>query len=540
MKNFFRNLGFSLLGLLFATAAHAATITVTNTSDNGEGSLRQAIASANNGDMINFNLAHPNTIYLTTQLTLDKSLTIVGPGATKLSLSGNSMVRVLYVSAGTSTISGLTFTSGRVVDESGAGIYIAGSGCVLTLDQCIIRNNEAATSSMSVLYGGGICNHGSLTLNRCLVQDNQVPANPMRPGQGGGLFADHGPIAVYNSTFSNNTGFQGAAITTYNCVATFSNVTVVNNQSSYGGAFFGDNSSNNILTNCTITQNNSQNEAAGLSGYYATIALRNTVVAANVPATPGNTDIFFDNCSLFSLGYNLIGSTGSQTYTWDATDQVGNESSQQAANLQNFADNGGYVRTCLPGIGSSLIDPLSSNSAPWVDARGYLRVNTYDRGAAEHGGTLPVATAATSVGTTGFTANWNTVTGAEGYALDIATNSTFTTMVADWGNSLVGNTTSWNVTGLLSGTTYYYRVRAINGVYLTDHSNTITTTTSIPLPGDVTEDGNADLADAIMALHVLSGLTPLPPANLSGDVNGDFRIGLEEVVYILRKISSEP
>ena len=45
------------IGLLLyavALAAHGATITVTNTNDNGPGSLRQALANANNGDTVNF------------------------------------------------------------------------------------------------------------------------------------------------------------------------------------------------------------------------------------------------------------------------------------------------------------------------------------------------------------------------------------------------------------------------------------------------------------------------------------------------------
>jgi hypothetical protein len=42
--------------LLCATGipAHADTITVTNTNDSGPGSLRQALADANDGDTINF------------------------------------------------------------------------------------------------------------------------------------------------------------------------------------------------------------------------------------------------------------------------------------------------------------------------------------------------------------------------------------------------------------------------------------------------------------------------------------------------------
>jgi hypothetical protein len=48
-----------LIPLLFAAIVsvqnlQATTIIVTNTNDNGPGSLRQALADANNGDAINF------------------------------------------------------------------------------------------------------------------------------------------------------------------------------------------------------------------------------------------------------------------------------------------------------------------------------------------------------------------------------------------------------------------------------------------------------------------------------------------------------
>src|SRR5690349_3032166 len=53
-------------------------ITVTNTNDSGPGSLRQALADANNGDTINF--AVTGTIQLTSgELVIDNSITISGP-----------------------------------------------------------------------------------------------------------------------------------------------------------------------------------------------------------------------------------------------------------------------------------------------------------------------------------------------------------------------------------------------------------------------------------------------------------------------------
>jgi len=68
-----------------AVSAHANIITVTNTNDSGPGSLRQALADANDGDTINF--AVTGTIGLTSgELLVSRSITISGPGAASLTV----------------------------------------------------------------------------------------------------------------------------------------------------------------------------------------------------------------------------------------------------------------------------------------------------------------------------------------------------------------------------------------------------------------------------------------------------------------------
>src|ERR1041384_5023625 len=56
----------------------ANTITVTNANDSGSGSLRQALADANNGDTINFDTSlKGQTVTLTTaELVINKNITI--------------------------------------------------------------------------------------------------------------------------------------------------------------------------------------------------------------------------------------------------------------------------------------------------------------------------------------------------------------------------------------------------------------------------------------------------------------------------------
>src|SRR5437660_3339606 len=74
---------FCLSAALLSMPGHAAT--VTNAADNGPGTLRQAIATAQSGDTIGFSIT--GAIVLTNgELLIAKSLTIQGPGAGNLTV----------------------------------------------------------------------------------------------------------------------------------------------------------------------------------------------------------------------------------------------------------------------------------------------------------------------------------------------------------------------------------------------------------------------------------------------------------------------
>src|ERR1044071_4224303 len=73
---------------LVSATTDAATITVANTNDSGPGSLRQALADANDGDRVNFDASlKGQSIALTSgELVIDKSITITGPGSDQLTV----------------------------------------------------------------------------------------------------------------------------------------------------------------------------------------------------------------------------------------------------------------------------------------------------------------------------------------------------------------------------------------------------------------------------------------------------------------------
>src|SRR5207237_10751368 len=83
---------------LRAPCAHAAVITVTNTNDNGPGSLRQAIQNAARGATVNCSITGVLTL-TNGELLITKDMTIIGPGAANLSISGNNSSRVFEIAS---------------------------------------------------------------------------------------------------------------------------------------------------------------------------------------------------------------------------------------------------------------------------------------------------------------------------------------------------------------------------------------------------------------------------------------------------------
>jgi len=94
----------------------ATTITVTNGNDSGPGSLRQALADANDGDTINFDPS-VNIVTLTTaELVITKSITIsASPQMVRVQRSSQTEFRIFHVMPDHSVeIDGLTISGGHI------------------------------------------------------------------------------------------------------------------------------------------------------------------------------------------------------------------------------------------------------------------------------------------------------------------------------------------------------------------------------------------------------------------------------------------
>jgi len=230
--------GFALTGAL-APELHAATIIpVTNTFDSGSGSLRDALAIANNGDTIDATGVSGTIRLMTGALVVDKNVTISGPGATRLSINGRGQMRILEISndgnQGIVEISGVSIENGQGDMVLGAGVRIEGRSS-LRLQKSDVKNNRARVG------GVGITNYGYLELIACNVIGNTSSRGPGSEVEHAGGILNYGEAHIIASMINNNCGLRGGGIENISDVAhrgllAISGSTLSGNHAAQGGA----------------------------------------------------------------------------------------------------------------------------------------------------------------------------------------------------------------------------------------------------------------------------------------------------------------
>ncbi len=198
-----------LLFLIIPQLLHAQTVTVTNLSDDGSaGSFRWAILQANADPSINeiiFDAALTGTITLTSNLpNIAEGLTIRGPGALLLSISGNNLYKMFMVNTSvTLTISDLTFKQcGASAYQNGSMFYVTRSRVIAT--NIIVTENSNSTPFYSKDGGSLISiSNSTFTANSSTLFGSDYGNTPSTT-ENDSVYENK--IIVTGSTFSNNTG----------------------------------------------------------------------------------------------------------------------------------------------------------------------------------------------------------------------------------------------------------------------------------------------------------------------------------------------
>jgi hypothetical protein len=424
--------------LLYAVAlpVHAATITVTNTNDSGPGSLRQALADANDGDTIDF--AVTGTIGLSSgELAVDKSITISGPGPNLLAVSASGLQSgsVFHVTADhTVTIEGLTISDA----VNGGGIY--NDHATLTINDCVVTHNQTVwgggiyndgrftSASLTILnstidrncaclsgggVGGGIYNDSSegsasLTIVNTVVSNNfAIDSEPPGFGTGGGV-AGGGTLTITGSTITRNfAGNEGGGVAGVGTItdSTISGNTAggppnPNNLEGLGGGII--TSGTLMISNSTISGNTAwgnEVKGPGLGGAMfisGTLTVNHSTLSGNWATTGGGIyvdtagtveiidtilnrgasgeNILNNSGTIISHGYNISSDNGSG-YLTGPGDQINTDPL-----LGPLQDNGGptFTHELLPGSPAINAGDPNFTPPPFYDQRGAPFVRVFD------------------------------------------------------------------------------------------------------------------------------------------------------------------
>lgn len=321
---------------------------VSNLGDAGLGSLRSVVDHAPAGTVID--LRGLSGVVTLTQgpLRVERDVTLVGPGAKVLAVSGGG-VQALLENHATLEISGLTLREGVSARGGRDGTFapVVNHGN-LNLTECAVVQNQCRGFSY-----GPIINYasGRLRFTRCTLSGNQSTE-----GAGGAVNNQFGSVVLRQCTLSDNIAPEGGAIRTLEGSVDLIECTLAGNLAISGGAI--------------------QVDAPTVPAPVASLRLRNCLVAGNRAAT--GPDI---RGRVTSNGNNLIG-IWDQNEPWVNTsgqpDRVGTPAAPLDARLLPLADNGGPTLTMALQTNSPAIDVGSSVPEPGVDGfdqrgRGYAR-----------------------------------------------------------------------------------------------------------------------------------------------------------------------
>ena len=305
--------GAALVGVvaLPTEVASATTDTVSTCARSGPGSLPTVVADAGSGDTVTFSVTCPasSPIKIARTIDINRNLTIDGPGASEIVVSGKNAVQDFDIaSAVTAKISGITIESGYT-SASGGGILNSGT---LTVTGSTVSGNSAAT------YGGGIYSTGYLTVINSAISNNQAVGNDVYGG-GGGIGNGGNTMSVVGTTFAGNSAEFGGAISSGEDATVTDSILTGNTATEDGGAFF----------------------SSGGSG----------------SGCGGGTDVF-----AYSTLTDNTAAEGGAAYV---VNNLGIENSTISNNTATSADGGGLALTC-DGYGGVSNSTVSNNSRQTV------------------------------------------------------------------------------------------------------------------------------------------------------------------------------
>jgi hypothetical protein len=286
-------------------------------ANDGLTTLREAVAAASSGDTINFSVTGTINLSSQGQITINKSLTINGPGASLLTIRAYNPTgaqngdgsRIFNIDDGnalverTVTLSGLKLTGGDA----------AGNGGAISSAEELIVNSSTISGNAATGNGGGISEigvhsftpQGHLSIINSTISGNTAVGSAVYGGRGSGIYAYDSIVTVTGSTISGNVGPSlGGGIYSGYGILNITNSTISGNSSTirfgYGG---GINSNHGSVTvsGSTISGNSAADSGGGIDSEHGNLTITSSTISGNSAGKDGGgISVYLGNLTITS------------------------------------------------------------------------------------------------------------------------------------------------------------------------------------------------------------------------------------------------
>jgi len=383
---------------ILGSNSNAATFTVTNLNDSGDGSLRKAIEDANMDvtpdvvDVIEFDVSlsgsiptdavAPDNIY-TGQIEITDDLIINGPGSEVITIDAQEVDRIFIIDSADDdievTIRGLTLENGFITNDNGAAILNTET---LSIYECTFESNESFLPLVLLGEGGGGAIFNMGTINE--ISDASFIQNGTSSHHVGGAIVNIASLKeINNSTFSGNFGgFMGGAIFDENDqgdITKINNCTFTGNSAIIGGAYFYNGFGSSEITNSTFSGNKAiGNAIGGAIAAAGILSISFTTIANNEAPVAGGIIESRINGGIVNIRNSIVANNAGGNCVSDTADDIADESGDEKNNYSDddtcgfdfdnakirlgpLADNGGSTQTLALLRGAN--DPVDGASA---------------------------------------------------------------------------------------------------------------------------------------------------------------------------------
>ena len=277
VKKIFAVVGSALLFLLIIGASSAADIDINN--DGTFSDVQNGINQARSGDTIYLNnhtfTGSGSEISVAggwfsnkDEITIDGSINPNkgGTGNEMSTLDAKSSSRVFNIGASSITLKNIIITNGKYSgrDANGAGVYSSGSN--LVLENCVISNCEASSSSRGDVHSA-LYSENTVTLSRCTLVNNKATSTyntvtnsyVVRTASFDGLMTD----CIVRDNYVSSIGAMAIGITIVGSSSNkVSNTKFMNNYatSTNGNAFGAALQVLGTVSNCTFEYNQANSD----------------------------------------------------------------------------------------------------------------------------------------------------------------------------------------------------------------------------------------------------------------------------------------